>query len=115
MPSADETAKRGSAELLRQEGRNGQERKGGTAQRGKAEWPREEREAANRGAKLIREREDNAGYFAEKHGALALTLELPFKDLNNAPDPERGFSPERAMAMGATLLPAILEVLPQLR
>lgn len=54
-------------------------------------------------------------YFAEKHGALAMTLELPFKDLANAPDPVQGFSPQRAIHMGATLLPAILEVIPQLR
>ena len=44
---------------------------------------------------------------AERFGALAVTLEMPFKDHELNPDPEHGWSPERSKALGA----ACLEVL----
>ena len=44
---------------------------------------------------------------AERFGAVAMTLEMPFKDHERNPDPVAGWSPERAMALGV----ACLEVL----
>ena len=44
---------------------------------------------------------------AERFGAVAMTLEMPFKDHDDHPDPVTGWSPERSMALGA----ACLEVL----
>ncbi len=41
---------------------------------------------------------------AERFGALAMTLEMTFKDCETHPDPEHGWSPERAMALGAACL-----------
>jgi murein tripeptide amidase MpaA len=52
---------------------------------------------------------------AERFGCLAMTLEMPFKDNANLPDPLRGWSPERSKALGRDCLSALLEVLPQLR
>ena len=47
-------------------------------------------------------------YVAETHKCLAMTLEMPFKDDANHPDPEKGWSPERAAQLGRdTLLPMI--------
>jgi murein tripeptide amidase MpaA len=34
---------------------------------------------------------------------------MPFKDDRNHPDPEEGWSPARSQALGADLLPAILQ------
>ena len=39
----------------------------------------------------------------------AFTLEMPFKDDRNHPDPVEGWSPARSRALGADLLPAILQ------
>ena len=44
---------------------------------------------------------------AERFGALAMTLEMPFKDHDANPDPAFGWSPERSRALGV----ACLEVL----
>jgi murein tripeptide amidase MpaA len=44
---------------------------------------------------------------AERFGAVAVTLEMPFKDHDPNPDPEFGWSPERSKALGV----ACLEVL----
>lgn len=41
----------------------------------------------------------------------AFTLELPFKDNAGAPDPERGWSPERSARFGAALLGPVLGAL----
>ena len=44
---------------------------------------------------------------AQRYGAVAMTLEMPFKDCETNPDPEFGWSPERCKALGH----ACLEVL----
>lgn len=56
---------------------------------------------------------------ASKHvgdafGCLALTLEMPFKDNADRPDPGVGWNGERSKRLGATALEAFLEVLPEL-
>jgi hypothetical protein len=40
---------------------------------------------------------------------------MPFKDTADFPDELQGWSPERAKSFGASMLPAIYEVLPLLR
>jgi murein tripeptide amidase MpaA len=55
-----------------------------------------------------------SNYVAEHFQCLALTIEQPFKDDLNAPDAERGWSPERAQKLGADVLPVIYAVLPRL-
>jgi len=52
---------------------------------------------------------------AERFGALSLTLEMPFKDNADAPDPERGWSPERSARLGAAAVHAIAAVLDDVR
>ena len=51
----------------------------------------------------------------EKFKCLAFTLEMPFKDTADRPDAFQGWSPERSMALGATVLQPIAEALPNLR
>ena len=46
---------------------------------------------------------------AERFGAVAMTLEMPFKDNNDLPDPEQGWSPERSMLLGRDCLAALAE------
>lgn len=46
---------------------------------------------------------------------LSLTLEMPFIDNFNLPDPVYGWSAQRSMDMGAALLPAMLAVVHKLR
>lgn len=55
-----------------------------------------------------------SNYVAEHFQCLALTIEQPFKDDLNNPDPEKGWSPERAQKLGADVLPVIDAVLPLL-
>ena len=52
---------------------------------------------------------------AEKFDCLGFTLEQPFKDTVDDPDVEQGWSPERAMQLGAAMLGAIYDVAPKLR
>jgi murein tripeptide amidase MpaA len=52
---------------------------------------------------------------AERFGCLAMTLEMPFKDANDNPDPQHGWSPERSKHLGHDCLAALLDVLPDLR
>lgn len=52
---------------------------------------------------------------AERFDALAMTLEMPFKDNADHPDPTYGWSPERASKLGADVVEAMLAVLPTLR
>jgi murein tripeptide amidase MpaA len=56
-----------------------------------------------------------ANYAGERFDCLALTLEMPFKDAANHPDPEKGWSPERAAGFGAHVIGSILACLPELR
>ena len=51
----------------------------------------------------------------EKFKCLAFTLEMPFKDTEDRPDAAQGWSPERSMILGASLLQPIGEALPGLR
>lgn len=46
---------------------------------------------------------------AERFGAVAMTLEMPFKDLADAPEPEQGWSPERCQLLGRDCLAALVE------
>ncbi len=46
---------------------------------------------------------------AERFGAVAMTLEMPFKDNNDLPDPAQGWSPERSMLLGRECLAALAE------
>ncbi len=52
---------------------------------------------------------------AERFGCLAMTLEMPFKDHIDLPDPLRGWSPERSKALGRDCLAALAEIVDQLR
>ncbi len=45
------------------------------------------------------------------YGGLALTLEMPFKDNANLPDPERGWSAARSKRLGADTLTALFALL----
>jgi hypothetical protein len=48
---------------------------------------------------------------ARRFGAVGLTLEMPFKDSLEAPDPVAGWSAAASRKMGRDTLPAILAVL----
>ncbi|HEY4118703.1 MAG TPA: M14-type cytosolic carboxypeptidase [Byssovorax sp.] len=54
-------------------------------------------------------------WVGEQFGCLALTLEMPFKDNANHPDPLRGWSPERARHFGQTSLESLFVCLDSLR
>ena len=56
-----------------------------------------------------------ANYVAEAFGCLSLTLEMPFKDNADRPEPEFGWSPERSRNFGAAHLDAIAAVIDELR
>ena len=51
---------------------------------------------------------------AERFGAVAMTLEMPFKDNVDLPDPERGWSAERSARLGADCVAALHLVIEQL-
>ena len=46
---------------------------------------------------------------AERFGAIAMTLEMPYKDNPKSPEPEQGWSPERSKMLGRECLAALLE------
>ncbi|MGQ0709458.1 MAG: M14 family metallopeptidase [Rhodoferax sp.] len=50
-------------------------------------------------------------WVAEQFRCLALTIEMPFKDNADAPDPEVGWNGERSKRLGASVLQALLAVL----
>jgi len=52
---------------------------------------------------------------ANRFGCLAMTLEMPFKDAAENPDPAHGWSPARSQALGRDCLAALLEVVDRLR
>lgn len=52
---------------------------------------------------------------AERFKCLAMTLEMPFKDDANHPDPERGWSGMRSKQLGASALSPLLAAMPNLR
>jgi len=53
-------------------------------------------------------------HIASTHNALSMTLEMPFKDNDNAPDYFQGWSPARSKKLGASCLDAIYSILPNL-
>ncbi len=52
----------------------------------------------------------STGYLAAYHGVVSMTLEMPFKDTANAPNPGVGWSPDRAKALGRSSVEAMLAV-----
>ncbi|MDD3799637.1 MAG: M14-type cytosolic carboxypeptidase [Novosphingobium sp.] len=46
---------------------------------------------------------------AERFGACAMTLEMPFKDNRDLPDPDQGWSPERSKLLGRECMAALVE------
>jgi murein tripeptide amidase MpaA len=46
---------------------------------------------------------------AERFGACSMTLEMPFKDNDDLPDPEQGWSPERSKLLARDCLAALVE------
>ncbi|RJX67960.1 hypothetical protein D6858_08425 [Tsuneonella suprasediminis] len=46
---------------------------------------------------------------AERFGACSMTLEMPFKDNDDLPDAEQGWSPERCQILGRDCLASLLE------
>jgi len=52
---------------------------------------------------------------AQHFDALAMTLEMPFKDNADLPNAEFGWSPERAKQLGRDAVEPMLAVLPLLR
>ncbi len=46
---------------------------------------------------------------AERFGAVAMTLEMPYKDLADFPEPEQGWSPERCKLLGRECMAALAE------
>ena len=47
---------------------------------------------------------------AERYGAVAMTLEMPFKDNDDLPDPLQGWSPERSMQLARDCLATLAEM-----
>ena len=54
-------------------------------------------------------------WVAERFDCLANTLEMPFKDNDNVPDADTGWSPERSIKLGEASLVAMLAVVDDLR
>jgi murein tripeptide amidase MpaA len=52
---------------------------------------------------------------AERYGCLSMTLEMPFKDNFNLPDPVYGWSPQRSKFLAAACLDALHAILPDLK
>lgn len=48
---------------------------------------------------------------ARRYGAIGMTLEMPFKDCLEAPDPLRGWSPEACAQMGRDCIDALVDML----
>lgn len=51
---------------------------------------------------------------AERFGAVSMTLEMPFKDNDDLPDPLRGWSPERSAHLGRACLDALNAIIDEL-
>ena len=52
---------------------------------------------------------------AERYGCVSMTLEMPFKDNFDLPDPVYGWSPERSQHLGRACLDALYGILPELK
>ncbi|NVJ69208.1 MAG: carboxypeptidase family protein [Alphaproteobacteria bacterium] len=53
-------------------------------------------------------------YVAETHGCLAMTLEMPFKDNADLPDPDFGWSPERCRHLGRACMDTLHRMIDEL-
>jgi murein tripeptide amidase MpaA len=51
---------------------------------------------------------------AERYGCVSMTLEMPFKDNFDLPDPLYGWSPERSKFLAFACLDALHAILPEL-
>ncbi|MEQ9663097.1 MAG: M14-type cytosolic carboxypeptidase [Parasphingopyxis sp.] len=51
---------------------------------------------------------------AERFGCVAMTLEMPFKDNHERPDPDHGWSPERCAELGRECLAALAAMIDEL-
>jgi murein tripeptide amidase MpaA len=51
---------------------------------------------------------------AERYGAVSMTLEMPFKDHDDLPDPVFGWSPARSSQLGRDCLAALAEIIGEL-
>ena len=51
---------------------------------------------------------------AERFGAVSMTLEMPFKDNDDLPDPEQGWSPERSRLLARSCLDALHAMIDEL-
>ena len=56
-----------------------------------------------------------ANWIAERFGGLAMTLEMPFKDIADGSEQRQGWSPARSRALGRSNLDAITAVLDEIR
>lgn len=54
-------------------------------------------------------------HIGERYKCLSLTIEMPFKDNNDLPEPECGWSPDRSILFGESVLQPILQVVDHLR
>jgi hypothetical protein len=52
---------------------------------------------------------------AERFGACSMTLEMPFKDNDDLPDPVYGWSPERCRLLGSACLDALHAVIDKVK
>jgi murein tripeptide amidase MpaA len=55
----------------------------------------------------------SSNQLAQRFGAVAMTLEMPFKDHDERPDPVQGWSPKRSKLLARECLAALAEWLPQ--
>ncbi len=55
-----------------------------------------------------------ANRFGPSHGCVAMTLEMPFKDNDDLPDPTTGWSPERSMQLARDCLATLAEMIEDL-
>jgi murein tripeptide amidase MpaA len=51
---------------------------------------------------------------AERFGAVSMTLEMPFKDNDDLPDPHEGWSPDRCRLLAKSCLDALHSIMPDL-
>ena len=52
---------------------------------------------------------------AERYGCVSMTLEMPFKDNSDLPDPDYGWSPDRSRHLANACLDALHGILPELK
>jgi murein tripeptide amidase MpaA len=51
---------------------------------------------------------------AERFGAVSMTLEMPFKDNDDLPDPDEGWSPDRSRLLARSCLDALHAIIDEL-